>query len=102
MTGYRRLISYIYAYEGEEKGKNIGFVKLESRNGQCRLSVNVKKIYAGGNDIGVYLIASGQEIPLGNIFIRIACPHYIFHIYNGAELATAISYKDISQRDLLT
>ena len=31
MTGYRRLISYIYAYEGEEKGKNIGFVKLESR-----------------------------------------------------------------------
>ena len=76
MTGYRRLISYIYAYEGEEKGKNIGFVKLESRNGQCRLSVNVKKIYAGGNDIGVYLIASGQEIPLGNIFIRNGCGEF--------------------------
>ena len=52
MAGYRRLISYIYAYEGEEKGKNIGFAKLEARNGQCRLSINVKKIYAGGNDIG--------------------------------------------------
>ena len=76
MTGYRRLISYIYDYEGEEKGKNIGFVKLESRNGQCRLSVNVKKIYAGGNDIGVYLIASGQEIPLGNIFIRNGCGEF--------------------------
>ena len=76
MTGYRRLISYIYAYEGEEKGKNIGFVKLESRNGQCRLSVNVKKIYAGGNDIGVYLISSGQEIPLGNIFIRNGCGEF--------------------------
>lgn len=76
MTGYRRLISYIYAYEGEEKGKNIGFVKLESRNGQCRLSVNVKKIYAGGNDIGVYLIASGREIPLGNIFIRNGCGEF--------------------------
>lgn len=76
MTGYRRLISYIYAYEGEEKGKNIGFVKLESRNGQCRLSVNVKKIYVGGNDIGVYLIASGQEIPLGNIFIRNGCGEF--------------------------
>lgn len=45
MAGYRRLISYIYAYEGEEKGKNIGFAKLEARNGQCRLSINVKKIY---------------------------------------------------------
>ena len=31
MAGYRRLISYIYAYEGEEKGKNIGFAKLEHK-----------------------------------------------------------------------
>ena len=37
MSNYRRLISYIYAYEGEVKGKNIGFVKLESRGGQCKL-----------------------------------------------------------------
>lgn len=43
MMNYRRLISYIYAYEGEVKGKNIGFAKLESRNGQCKLSVNVKR-----------------------------------------------------------
>lgn len=76
MAGYRRLISYIYAYEGEEKGKNIGFVKLESRNGQCRLSVNVKKVYVGGNDIGVYLLSSGQEIFLGNIFIRNGCGEF--------------------------
>ena len=76
MAGYRRLISYIYAYEGEEKGKNIGFAKLESRNGQCRLSVNVKKVYAGGNDIGVYLLSSGQEIFLGNIFIRNGCGEF--------------------------
>lgn len=76
MAGYRRLISYIYAYEGEEKGKNIGFAKLESRNGQCRLSVNVKKVYVGGNDIGVYLLSSGQEIFLGNIFIRNGCGEF--------------------------
>lgn len=76
MAGYRRLISYIYAYEGEEKGKNIGFAKLESRNGQCRLSVNVKRVYSGGNDIGVYLLSSGQEIFLGNIFIRNGCGEF--------------------------
>ena len=28
MSDYRRLISYIYEYEGKEKGKNVGFVKL--------------------------------------------------------------------------
>ena len=70
MTNYRRLISYIYAYEGEVKGKNIGFAKLESRNGQCKLSVNVKKVYVGSSDLGVYLLAPGKEILLGNIFIR--------------------------------
>ena len=70
MSNYRRLISYIYAYEGEVKGKNIGFVKLESRGGQCKLSVNVKKVYVGSSDLGVYLLAPGKEILLGNIFIR--------------------------------
>lgn len=70
MINYRRLISYIYAYEGDVKGKNIGFVKLESRNGQCRLSVSVKKVYVGSSDLGVYLLAPGREIWLGNMFVR--------------------------------
>ena len=70
MANYRRLISYIYAYEGDIKGKNIGFVKLESRNGQCRLSINVKKVYVGGSDLGVYLLSPGKEINLGTIFVR--------------------------------
>ena len=39
MVNYRRLISYIYAYEGSAKGKNLGFAKLETRSGQCRLNV---------------------------------------------------------------
>lgn len=70
MTNYRRLISYIYAYEGEVKGKNIGFAKLESRSGQCRLNVNVKKVYVGSSDLEVYLLSHEKEICLGSIFIR--------------------------------
>nr|WP_330400937.1 DUF6128 domain-containing protein [Lacrimispora amygdalina] len=70
MSNYRRLISYIYAYEGGIKGKNIGFAKIETRGIQCKITVSVKRIYVGGNDIGVYLLAGEQEIYLGNIFIR--------------------------------
>lgn len=70
MSNYRRLISYIYAYEGGIKGKNIGFAKIETRGVQCKITVSVKKVYVGGNDIGVYLLAGDQEISLGNIFIR--------------------------------
>ena len=71
MSDYRRLISYIYEYEGKEKGKNVGFVKLEARNGQCRLNLSVKKVYMGGSAIGVFLLSkAGTEVFLGNIFIR--------------------------------
>ncbi len=70
MSNYRRLISYIYSYEGGVKGKNIGFAKLETRGSQCKITVSVKKVYVGGNDIGVYLLSTDREIFLGNIFIR--------------------------------
>lgn len=70
MANYRRLISYIYAYEGEVKGKNIGFAKLEARNGQCKIQVSVRKVYIGSQDIGVYLLTGGSEIFLGRMFVR--------------------------------
>ncbi len=48
MSDYRRLISYIYAYEGGgKKGKNIGFAKIDMRGPQCRIQVNVKKSVCG-------------------------------------------------------
>ena len=77
MSDYRRLISYIYEYEGDVKGKNIGFVKLETRNDQCRLNVNAKRVYVGGNAIGVYLLGQGGEKTfLGNMFIRNGCGEF--------------------------
>ena len=92
MTNYRRLISYIYAYEGEVKGKNIGFAKLESRNGQCKLSVNVKKVYVGSSDLGVYLLASGKEIFLGSIFIRSGCGEFraVVNVENAADSGSSM------------
>lgn len=69
MSNYRRLISYIYEYEGKTKGRNVGFAKLEARGGQCRINVNVKKIFTNG-DAGIYLLSSGGEIPLGKLFLR--------------------------------
>lgn len=70
MSNYRRLISYIYAYEGGIKGKNVGFAKLEVRNGQCKIQVNVRNVYIGSQDTGVYLLTGTEEILVGRIFIR--------------------------------
>lgn len=87
MLDYRRLISYMYEYEGKEKGKNVGFVKLEARNGQCRLNVNVKRMYVGGNAVGVYLLGKdGEKNFLGNAFVR-----------NGAgEFQTTVDATDVN------
>ena len=85
MSNYQRLISYIYAYEGGIKGKNIGFAKLETRGAQCRLTVSVKRIYVGGNPIGVYLLSGDKELRIGTLFAR-----------NGAgEFRTVVNTQDV-------
>lgn len=83
MSNYRRLISYIYAYEGGVKGKNIGYAKIEIRGDQCRIQVNVKKVYVGSNDIGVYLLSPGAEIMLGKIFIRGGAGEFRVSVHSG-------------------
>lgn len=90
MSNYRRLISYIYAYEGGIKGKNIGFAKIETRGIQCKITVSAKRIYVGGNDIGVYLLAGDQEIFLGNIFVR----------GGSGEFRTTVSANDVERSSI--
>ena len=67
MSAYHRLISYIYAYEGGIKGKNTGFAKLETRGTSCRIQVSVRRVFAGGSPIGVYLLAGQEEIRIGTV-----------------------------------
>ena len=70
MSAYHRLISYIYAYEGGIKGKNTGFAKLDTRGTSCRIQVSVRRVFAGGSPIGVYLLAGQEEIRIGTLFVR--------------------------------
>ena len=70
MSAYHRLISYIYSYEGGIKGKNTGFAKLETRGTSCRIQVSVRRVFAGGSPIGVYLLAGQEEIRIGTLFVR--------------------------------
>ena len=48
----------------------MGFAKLEVRNGQCKIQVNVRNVYIGNQDTGVYLLSGSEEILVGRIFIR--------------------------------
>ena len=74
MSDYRRFVSYIYLYENNIKSMNAGFVKVESRNGQCRFSLSLNNVYSGTGACKVYgFVRVGQElrgIYLGDVQTR--------------------------------
>ena len=44
MAEYRRFVAYIYEYVNGIKGENAGFVKVESRNGICRIQLHLQSV----------------------------------------------------------
>ncbi|WP_455714625.1 DUF6128 domain-containing protein [Anaerosporobacter sp.] len=55
MSEYKRLISYIYNYEKGLKKNNVGFAKIELRNGQCKISINIKAASLNGQKLRTYV-----------------------------------------------
>ena len=74
MSDYSRFVSYIYLYENGIKTMNAGYVKVESRNAQCRVNVSLKNVYSGSDYCKAYMfIRFGKELRgifLGDIRIR--------------------------------
>lgn len=67
MSEFKRWISYIDAYGSGGKGKNVGFAKIESREGRCRVQIRVKGIYrcdGRGLQVGFYARRGGRPIPI--------------------------------------
>lgn len=63
MSDYRRFISYIYAYEREIKSKNVGFAKVEVRNGECRITISIKGAFAASEkELETYLFYRREEM----------------------------------------
>lgn len=66
MSEYKRFISYIYAYDRGIKSKNVGFAKMEVRNGECRITISIKGAFAAsGKELIAYLFYRQQEKMLG-------------------------------------
>ena len=62
MADYKRLVSYIYAYPGGVRDKNVGFAKAEVRNGQFKLTISVKGVYTDTPELfGVYVMVDGKK-----------------------------------------
>ncbi len=74
MADYKRLVSYIYNYESGIRKRNIGFSRVESKNGQCKVTIHITASVSAVEPLKVYLFhRDGSEIEgvlLGNMTIR--------------------------------
>ena len=68
-VGFRRFLSYIYAYENGRKLRNAGFVKVEIREQRMKVQVAVNGIYqTGGRPVELFLIDDREKrIKVGEI-----------------------------------
>ena len=45
LAGYRRFVAYVYEYPDGKKGNGKGFIKVEARDGKCRMNYRIQGIY---------------------------------------------------------
>lgn len=56
MTDYKRMVSYMYQYENGIKKKNVGYVRVEIKNGQCKFTIHMQLLGQSDSIFPTYLI----------------------------------------------
>ena len=70
MSAYHRLISLYLCIRGAESKEKYGICEIGDAGTSCRIQVSVRRVFAGGSPIGVYLLAGQEEIRIGTLFVR--------------------------------
>ncbi|MDF2473766.1 MAG: hypothetical protein K0R21_1548 [Anaerocolumna sp.] len=74
MPDYRRLVSYIYNYEKGLKRNNVGYARVEARNGQCKYTLHVTAPSLNERHLKAYMFKRNEGgltgILLGTLTIR--------------------------------
>ena len=56
MADYKRFVSYMYEYENGVKKKNVGYVRVEIRNGECKFTISMRMQGLADGIFPTYLI----------------------------------------------
>lgn len=74
MPDYKRLVSYMYNYEDGMKKNNVGYARVEARNGQCKCTLHIAAPSLNDKQLKVYIFKSrkgGLEgILLGTLQVK--------------------------------
>ena len=55
MPDYKRLVSYIYNYEKGVKRNNVGYARVEARNGQCKCTLHIAAPSLNDKNLRAYM-----------------------------------------------
>jgi len=100
LSDYKRLVTYIYAYNKGQKDKNVGFAKVEIRNGQCKINISLKGVYTDTPETyGVYFVVRKDDdivgVKLGNMIVKNGLGEYGDVTYPGNINNSGYSFSDI-------
>ena len=66
MANYKRLVLYMYEYDQDIKKGSLGYSRVESKNGQCKITIHITKTNWSNRKFQVYMF---QRDPLAYGFI---------------------------------
>ncbi|MDF2586721.1 MAG: hypothetical protein K0S41_562 [Anaerocolumna sp.] len=74
MPDYRRLVSYMYNYEDGIKRNNVGYARVEARNGQCKCTLHIAAPSLNEKQLKAYIFKRNkgglQGVLLGTFYVR--------------------------------
>ena len=118
MSGYQRMVSYLYRYDKGIKGKNTGYARIERNDRRCRVTIRLQDMISVSpavsffiqKDSGMLQIPAGKLARNGSSFAgrvetsvdRMAGSEYTFDQIDGIYLSGpedvfyATTWKDIT------
>lgn len=100
MADYKRLVSYIYNYEAGIRNRNIGFSRVESKNGQCKVTIHITASISPMEPLKVYLFhrkgSQMEGILLGTMAVKNGTGDFKTETKTNALMDTEYSLNDIS------
>lgn len=91
MAGYQRFVYYIYSYDNGEKRTNVGFLRIEVRNGICKMTIQIRAL-SQTQPLKIYLFKRARQqlncYEIGSLPVRSGMGNITLN-YTMDELARA-------------
>ena len=69
MSGYQRMVSYLYRYDKGIKGKNTGYARIERNDRRCRVTIRLQDTVSVSPSVFFFIqnVGGMQRIPAGKL-----------------------------------